>query len=231
MDNKNIKIGVFVLVGLVLVLGLVLLFASKRNNDTNNKKIVLESGSDKLEVEGDGSANLFYKGETYQLEFDNTDLSQLTKYLKRKGITGSVEDVGEYYILTIYENGEYVTYYIPKTDNFFDDLVEYVDDGGGGDENGDEDDDDYFEFGSPTPTNTSNPSGSASPTPAGTDIVGDCPMWLLSYCLWPRTPRPSGTPTPDPEAREDCSYWNQFIEGEAILSNTYCVSESPTPAP
>jgi len=95
-------------------------------------------------------------------------------------------------------------------------------------------------FASPTSTPQNQNSGSSqgstnennpTPTPVST-IPPDCPLWLLSWCVYPdATPTqpfsPSITPTPTLQLTPtpDCSFWQQFINTQAIISNSFCVKE------
>lgn len=227
--NNTLIIGV---ISFCLLLVFVGLFLYLRKPKSKGDSLTIEGSDRKLELESSGAGSYKTGGNYFDLSFGKNQYGNIVKYLKNHAIEGSVDDVGNYYIVRIIENGVETIYYIPKDDQIFSNLDDYVQ-GGGGDEGTDGSGDqggggnDVFDFSTPTPTPVSGGITPSSTPPS------DCPMWLLSYCLYPKSPKPlpSITPTPNPEAVEDCSFWSRFVNVRAVISNTYCVSSSPTPTP
>ncbi len=218
-----------ILVFLLLVVSFVII--AKRNKNGTDNALELSGSGKTLVVSEDGRSKYSSNGNSFELTLTKDQVRDLIDYFKKYGVVGEVSDVGNYYSVKIFENGTYVTYYIPKDDSLVDNIDDYINSGGSGGDGGDSDEneDDKGTVFDSTPTPRPNPSPiSCTPVPTA---PSDCPLWLLSYCVYPRTPRPSSTPTSNPEAIEDCSYWNQFLNSSSILSNTYCVVVSPTPIP
>ena len=230
----------------LIAVGLILFFRSQKDSPlTENGLVRFEKNGSSVEVSRNGLVE-FNSGKTAL--FRNVSDSQLTdliKYLKENGKKKTYgDDLSGYYLVYVNEDGGIIELYLPGDDGviggIYDEFEEGGGNGSGGGEGGGEDDgdDDGDAFQFPTPTSTPAPT----PTPLGgsnggddsngdSGIPDDCPLWLLSYCVYPPSPRPTVTPTSTPfstppaDVETDCSYWEYFIHNQAVVSNTHCPIE------
>lgn len=223
----------------VVVLGLVLMLSTRVSKTSPAAEVTatIELGDKKIVVNSNGLVQFSFPGSSVYQSWSPSQAYDLLKYLGVKGklvITDMTLKDG-YYIVIFVVNGEEHIVYIPIDDPIIDDLF----DGGGGGDSGDGGGGGGggFSFHA-TPTPPAQPGATGGGTSDGGNggtggggsgtgwtIPEDCPLWLLSFCLYPAAPAPTIGPTINPnEVTPDCSYWNQFIKGDkAVVSNTLCI--------
>jgi len=230
-NNNIFKVAGIILA--ILVLFLVAFVFSKRGADQSNlgdtTAITIEKDGAKVNIHNNGQVEYKTGSDSAFKNITKEEVKKLSQYLISEGLEGILDgESGNYYIVIIYQNGEEIILYIPKGDGvldvIYDTLEDEVGDGGGDTGGGD----DPFDFSTPTPSPDSgdDDGDDGSGTGGGGIKPDDCPLWLLSFCVYPHdTPEPDATPTVAPEVEPDCSYWQRFIHKYAIISNTYCVDE------
>lgn len=237
-----LKIVVPILVGLLIVfLGFWVIkknIISKKSKEAFTQ-YTIEKDQKNIKVNRNGFVNFNSGKGSFSQKWDQDKIQKLYEYIKANGKRNIlILTKGDYVVIIIYEGGTTQTYYLPADDFQMEDIFDtFVDPGQGSGNGGDGNDGNnenggIFDFSSPTP---GSGLGITTPTPIGHNIPPmpeDCPLWLLSICIYPRRPvygTPIPTITPNPSVKPDCSYWIKDIYGKAIISNTYCIKPSPTP--
>ena len=230
-NNKLLKtVGVIIaIVALILVVIVFSKLGVDQPGSGDATKITIEKDGAEVNIHSNGQVEFKSGSDSVFKNITKEEVKRLSQYLMEERLEGiSDGEGGNYYVVVIYRNGEEIILYIPKGDDVLDIIYDTLEDEAG-DDGEDGGGDDPFDFSTPTPSpdddgdddDDGDTGGGSTPTrPDG------CPLWLLSFCVWPReTPGPQATPTIAPEIEPDCSYWQQFIHNRAIVSNTYCVDE------
>ena len=231
------KIIISIILILVFIIGLVFLSNKKnqKNKDEPFTQYTIQKDDKQMDASKEGLVRFSFGKNSFIQTWDKEKIAALYKYIKTKGKkTVIFLTKGDYVVVIIYEAGEKTVLYLPADDPTMEDIFDTLtgdgdEDGSGGEGGGDGGGGGIFDFNSPTPTaitNTPNPTGSGATIPEKPD---DCPLWLLSWCVYPH---PSPTPvyaTPTSSITPDCSYWLRDVQDKAIISNTLCIKPSPSP--
>lgn len=240
---------IFFIMAFILIM--ILVFSQKRIqekpepvNQLDQSQIQIQDKDRIIIIDKDGTVRFKSPTADFQQKWDQAKLESLLKNLKLElesldnlQIDSTYQDN---YSLTVISDQETQSFNIGKNNQEINSIFDNFDTlgGGGGGNN-------WFDnFFNPPGSNAPPPPGS-SPSPSGSQAEqpSDCPLWLLSMCVYPpswyASPSPSAlvkispqpsTSSPTPKGITipivpDCSLWNQLITGKTVVSNTLCVKE------
>lgn len=236
--NKKLRTTLIFVFGIILLLVIGYLIIKSRTGKSGNVppvKYTLEKDGREIDVSESGLTKFTFGNDSFMQNWDNDTIKSLYDYIRSKGAKNMIFlTKGNYIVVVVNEGGRKITYYLsaddPKMKEIFDTFNSGGGDNGGGGNGGGGGD--IFHFGSPAPTSIGGVPTPQNTTPGGIEMPKDCPLWLLSICIWPRKPAPTIQPkTPAPSVIPDCSYWLKDVQDRAIISNTLCMKPTPTPTP
>lgn len=240
LSGKPLKIIIPILLAILMIIMGIIILKNKNRGGVEEESVLqyaIQKDDEKIEVSKEGNVRFSFGKKAFIQNWDKEKIDALYKYIKRNGKDNVIFlTKGDYIVVIIYEEGRKTTLYLPADDPEMEEIFDTFSGGGGGDQSGGGEDgigdDGIFDFSSPIPIVTTTPAstGGGIVIPQKPD---DCPLWLLSWCVYPHSPRPAATPystsTPASSVKPDCSYWLKDVQDKAIISNTLCIKPSPTP--
>lgn len=215
------------IVGVVVLIGVFAMRGGEGDEGREIDSVTAQKDGNTLTVSRDGHVVYSTSGGVFEDFWDKEKTDTFFGYINSKySGEGDLISGGENYILI---NGQ--TSYAFSDDELINQIGNETGGGGGPTPTSSSQGQGQGGGGSgsgPTPTPPGGGGGSGGSSGGGPDP--ECLYWRLSYCVRPRTPRPSPTATPvTVEIREpDCGVNTQT--GKTVIGNDLCIS-TPSPTP
>ncbi|GEM_PF-3807320 len=245
LNNPSYFLIIFLGLSLVIFLWFIFSQVNKKTiKDFENSQVKIQDKDKTLLVNKDGS--IIFKNPTTSVQqtWDEEKIRILLSTLKDEA-----ENIDEaeqaalafkenYQVTLSDERGFNFSFKIGKDNQIINNLFNFFNNSS----DGESIDSNWFDrvFPSGNTSSGGTGGGSSGGTSSGGGRPSDCPLWILSMCIYPRhwsfSPAPSASspslspsvflpkPTKSP-AVPDCSLWEQLVTGRTVISNTLCVKE------
>lgn len=236
-----------ILLGCGLLVFLILMFKQsgfkKPQGSLDYFQVQIQDKEKTIIFNKDGRVEFKTPTTTLQQQWEQEKLNAILSALKEKIENTDEEEqatlnIGENYQVTLMStNGTNLAFKIGKDNQILQEIFDFFTNPETG---GETVDSDWFSHTSPPPSAGGETGGGTFGGSGGRPA--DCPLWILSMCVYPQnwafSPAPSPSakmPSPLPSSEKpkptkspaapDCTLWNQLITGKTVISNTLCIKE------